>query len=543
MTHSQASGTPACDIIVIGGGSAGLPLAVRLAEAGKTVTLIEAGRGGFSLRSHIPALMGGLVHQPAYDWMYKAEPDQSLGGRADVWPAGKRLGGGSAINGMMFIRGHRHDYDHWASLGAAGWDYESVLPFFRRLEDNERGPDRWRGAGGPIAVGDIRSRYAITEQWMAAAGQAGYPRSPDLNGELAEGVDLIQLSQRHGARSATTAYLKGRPKALDIRTGAQVQRIVFDGRRATGVVFNCLGETRHLRAREAVVLSAGALNTPRLLMLSGIGPAGHLAKHGIGVLADRPGVGQNLQEHPGVHLVNEVSARTLNDDARGLAALRSALSFVLARKGALTTGIGHAQAFIRSREGLPAPNLQLAFSAFAFDVTPTGNLALREASSVSTFVALMRPKSRGSVGLRANDPAAPPMIAHQLLADEDDRAQIVEGLMIARQIMAQAAIAPQTLREVRPGPEAASPEALAAYVGAATIPMYHPVGTARMGAAKDPMSVVAPDCRVIGVEGLFVADASIMPTIPQGNTNATSIMIGERASALVLESLRKPVIA
>ena len=531
------------DIIVVGGGSAGVPMAVRLAEAGLRVTLVEAGKSGRSIRSAVPALMSGIVHTPDYDWMYKAEDDPSVGGRADVWPAGKRLGGGSAINGMMFIRGHKWDYDHWAELGATGWDYASVLPYFRRLEDNERGADEWRGKGGPIAVSEVRSRYRVSEDWIAAAQQAGYPRSRDLNGALAEGVDHIQLSQRRGLRSSTAGYLDRKRPCLEVLTEAQVLKIVLENGRATGITIRHGGATRTIAARAGVVLCAGALGSPRLLMLSGIGLGGDLAAHGIAVAADLAGVGANLQEHAGIHLVNTVSARTLNDDARGLSAIKSALAFMIGRRGALTTGIGHAQAFVKSREGLPAPNLQLAFSAFAFTVTEKGNLALAKESSVSTFVALMRPESRGKVSLRSADPDAPPLIEHHLLGSADDAAQLVEGLRIARKIMAQPAIAGEVTGEVRPGAAADSDEALTGYVRAATLPMYHPVGTARMGAADDPQAVVDPACAVRGIAGLWVADASIMPTIPQGNTNATSIMIGERASDLVLANLRCRVAA
>jgi choline dehydrogenase len=527
------------DIIVVGGGSAGMAMATRLAEGGKHVLLVEAGKSHRDIRSWIPALMSGIVHTPDFDWMYSAQPDASVGGRPDVWPAGKRLGGGSAINGMMFIRGHKWDYDHWAELGAKGWDYASVLPFFRRMEDNERGSDDWRGQGGPIGVSEARSRYDVTGDWIEAVQQAGYPRSPDLNGDQNEGVDYIQLSQRKGLRSSTaSAYLANKPLHLDVMTEAQVLKIDITDGRVTGVTVRRGGEVLELKAEQGVVLSAGALNTPRLLMLSGVGPAEHLKEHGIAVVADSPGVGQNLQEHPAVHLVNEVTAHTLNNDAKGLAGVKSLLSFLFARSGALTTGIGHAQAFVRSREGLEVPNLQLAFSAFAFDITPQGNLALRPGSAVTTLVGLMRPSSRGRLSLRADDPDAPPLIEHQLIGSEDDAAQLVEGLQIARRIMGQDALAGQVTTEVRPGAGADSAEALRGYVGLATIPMFHPVGTARMGAEDDPMAVLTPDCRVKGVEGLWVADASIMPTIPQGNTNATAIMIGERASALVLDALK-----
>jgi choline dehydrogenase len=416
-----------------------------------------------------------------------------------------------------------------------------VLPYFRRLEDNERGASEWRGQGGPISVSEIRSRYRITEDWIGAAQEAGIERSVDLNGELAEGVDFIQLSQRGGLRSSTaTGYLARKPANLEIALEAQVLRIVVENGKATGVTVRRGGEVRTLTARGGVVLCAGALNTPRLLMLSGIGPEKVLRHHGIAVVRELSGVGENLQEHPGCHLVNAVSARTLNDDSRGLAALRELLKLAAMRSGALTTGIGHAQAFVKTRADIPAPDLQLAYSAFACDVTEKGNLALRKESSVSTFVALMRPRSRGRITLRSGDPDAPPLIEHLLLGHEDDVQLLVDGLELARRIMAQPAIAGDVTGEVRPGAELSSRESLGHYVRAATIPMFHPVGTAKMGAADDPMAVVGPDCALRGVAGLWVADASIMPTIPQGNTNATSIMIGERASDLLLAQVRSP---
>jgi choline dehydrogenase len=526
------------DIIVIGGGSAGCTVAGRLAQQGRRVLLLEAGKSDRDIRARVPALMAKLVQNPDFDWCYFCEPDPSVGGRPGPWPAGKRLGGGSTINGMMFIRGHRWDYDHWATLGAKGWDYEGVLPFFRRLEDNQRGADRWRGTGGPIAVSECRSTYPITRKWVDAVKEAGFPRAHDLNGESADGVDVIQLSQRKGWRSTTANYLDGLGGGLkpEVLLEAEVLKIEVENGRASGVTFRRGGEVQTLRARHGVVLSAGALNTPRLLMLSGVGPAEHLREAEVGVVQDLPGVGRNLQDHSGLHLINSVNARTLNTDANGWRAPLQLIKMAFGH-GAMTTGIGHAQAFVRSREGLSAPNLQLAFSAFSFEVTPRGNVLLKPENSIATFVGLMRPSYRGRITLRGPDPAAPPLIEHQLLGSDDDVEQLVEGLAIARKVVCQPAIAPLVTAEQRPGPELSTPEALRAYVRMATISMFHPVGTAKMGADDDPLAVLDPGLRLRGVDGLWVADASVMPAIPQGNTNATCIMIGEKAADLVGQAI------
>ena len=530
------------DIIVVGGGSGGAAMAGRLADGGLTVTLVEAGRTDRHYRSRIPALTSAVVQNPEFDWCYQVEPDPTLGGRADIWPAGKLLGGGSALNGMMFIRGHRWDYDEWAREGALGWDYASVLPYFRRLEDNERGADAWRGTGGPIAVSEGRARYPITDAWIAAAQQAGIPRSTDLNGEQAEGVDYVQVSQRGGTRcSAARGYLHERKggNAPHILLEAQVLRIIVEDKRATGIVYLQDGQEKRLTARHGVVLSAGAMNTPRLLMLSGIGPADHLRAMGIDVVCDRAGVGSNLQDHVGTHIVNDVDAVTLNSDAKGLRGAWQVMKFALARKGALTTAIGHAQAFVKSRADLPAPNLQISFAAFAFDFDEQGRLMLRPNPSISTLVGLMRPRNRGRITLRSADPLAPPVIAHQQLSSTDDIDQIVEGIGIARDILRQPAMAPFIKGELQPGAAMTDPAQLRDYVRMASIPLYHPVGTAKMGHRDDPMAVVDSDLKLIGVEGLWVADASIMPTLPQGNTNATAIMIGDKGSDHVIRTLRK----
>jgi choline dehydrogenase-like flavoprotein len=527
------------DLIVVGGGSAGCAMAGRLAEGGALrVLLLEAGASDRHYRSLIPALTSAVVQHPDFDWRYVTEPDPSIGGRADVWPGGKRLGGGSAINGMMFIRGHKWDYDHWAELGAEGWDYASVLPYFRRMEDNERGADHWRGVGGPVSVSEDRTRFPVTDAWVAAAVAAGYERSPDLNGALAEGVDYVQYSQRKGMRcSSASAYIH-RARAGDrpqVRTKAQVTRILVEQGRAVGVEYVQDGTSRSVRSRHGVVLSAGSMNSPRMLMLSGIGPAEHLKSIGIDVVHDLPGVGRNLQDHVGTHLVNEVSLPTLNSEAHGFAAFRQVLNYAFRRRGILTTGIAHAQAMVKSRPDLPAPNLQIAFTAFSFDFDETGKLVLRKTPSVSTLVGLMRPSHRGRIMLRSADPFAPPVIEHRQLGSDDDVEQIAEGLEIARRIMAQPPIAQYVISETRPGSALSTREQLRDYVRVAAIPLYHPVGTCRIG--KDAMAVVDPDLRVRGLTGLWVADASVMPSLPAANTNATSMMIGDKGADHVIDCI------
>ena len=533
------------DVIVLGGGSAGCAMAARLAEDPRLqVLLLEAGDTDDVLASRVPALVATVVQNPEFDWKYSVEPDASIGGRADVWPAGKRLGGGSSINGMMYVRGHAWDYDEWARRGATGWSAAEVLPYFKRLEDNQRpGGDAGdiataaRGRGGPQSVADTRAPYGVTQQWIDAAVQAGVPRSPDLNGALAEGVDHVQASQRGGFRhSSAAAYLRGgaaRPN-LRVELKAQALGLILEGKRAVGVRYRQNGVEHEARASGGVVVCAGALNSPRLLMLSGIGPGAELQAHGIRVVHDLPGVGQNLQDHVGTHLVNEVAVPTLNSAVQGAGGLWQLLRFLFTRRGALTTAIGHAQAFVRTREGLAVPNVQLIFAPFAFDLDAEGKLQMRQRAAISTAAFVARPKARGSIGLRSADPLAAPVIRHQLLEHDDDLAQLVEGIQFARRIVGQPALAPAVLNEVRPGPGVEA-EALAGFCRMAAIPGYHPVGTCHMG--NDALAVTDADLRVHGLEGLWVADASVMPTLPAGNTNATCLMIGDKGADHVRRTL------
>jgi choline dehydrogenase len=526
------------DLIVVGGGTAGCAMAARLAESGRLkVVLLEAGKSDTTIASRVPALMSSMVQNPDYDWRYQSEPDASIGGRADIWPAGRRLGGGSAINGMMFVRGHAWDYDQWQTLGARGWSHADVLPFFRRMETNERGGDAWRGDRGPQAASEIRARWPITDSWIEAAQQAGIPRSADLNGERAEGVDHVQAAQKNGLRHSTaSAYLRGaqRPQGLSIELQTQATRLIIENGRAVGVEYLQGGAPKSMRSSRGVVVCSGSMGSPRLLLLSGVGPAAELAALGIPVVADLPGVGRNLQEHVGTHIIHEVNATTMNSAVRGLGGLNQLLQFIFRRRGALTTAIGHAQAFVKSRPNLPAPNLQIAFAPFAFDLDAKSRLVLREKPSISQAIFLVRPKARGSLALRTANPLDLPLIRHQLYADEDDVRQVAEGIDIARQIVRQPALARFVTGESRPGP-AATGEALLGYCRMAAIPGFHPVGTCRMGSDAD--AVVDPDLAVRGIAGLWVADASVFPRITAGNTNATCIMIGDKGAAHVLKTL------
>ena len=526
------------EIIVTGGGSAGCAIAGRLAAAGVKVLLLEAGKSGEHIRLKIPALTSGVVQDPDFDWKYQAEPDPTIGGRADVWAGGKRLGGGSSINGMLYVRGHQCDYDRWAELGARGWAFKDVAPYFRRTETNSAGGGDYRGDSGPVGVDAGRLDYPIIGDWLQAAEALGVERNPDHNGARpGEGTDFAQNTQKNGMRSPATGYLKlpGARENLRVELEARVLRVLVEDGRAVGVEYLQGGQTRRAMAQRGVVVSSGCLNTPRLLMLSGIGPAAELKAFGIPVLVDAPGVGRNLQEHVGTHLVNEVDMRTLNGDARGLNLIGQVANFLVRRRGILTVSIGQAHAFVKSRPELPAPNLHLTFACFAFDLDAQGRLVLRKGNAVSTMVGLARPRSRGTVTLRSADPMAPPVIRHQLLGVEDDAVQIAEGIEIARRIMAQPGVKPFVTSEARPG-AGVTGQALVDYVHMAAIPMYHPVGACRMGSDGD--AVVDPELKVRGVDGLWVCDNSIMPSLPVGNTNATALMIGDKGSDHVLRALR-----
>lgn len=528
----------AVDFVVIGGGSAGCAMAARLADQGLRILLLEAGKSDRDIRLLVPALTIAAVHNPKFDWGYDAEPDPSVGGRADKWPAGKRLGGGSSINGMIYVRGHRWDYDRWASLGATGWSAADVVPYFQRMETSDR-QGEGRGDSGPISVVSNRIDYPVIDAFVQAAANYGVPRNPDHNGAVAgEGTDFAQTTQRRGMRwSSARGYLRSgqRRPTLTIRTEAIVRRILIEDGRAVGVEFDQGGTIRTVRAVHGVVLSAGSIGSPRILMLSGIGPAEELRRHGIPVVVDLPGVGGNLQEHVGTHVVVRVKGATVNSDSRGLPAIKHGLDYLLRRRGAISSSMCHAQAFVHTRPGLPVPDMQISFTALAFDVNEVGRAILLPEPAVSLTICLARPNSRGRISLRSADPYDPPIIRHQLLGAEEDLETLARGVEIGREILRQPPLADFVLDERRPGAEVTG-AALREHIRAASIPLYHPVGTCRMGTDGD--AVVDPELKVRDVEALWVADASVMPTLPIGNTNATAIMIGDKGADHVLRALR-----
>jgi choline dehydrogenase len=526
------------DHVIVGAGSAGCALAYRLAEAGRTVIVIEHGGSDRGPFINMPGALSYPMNMRRYDWGLKSEPEPHLGGRVMATPRGKVIGGSSSINGMVYVRGHPRDFDHWAEQGAAGWAWADVAPYFRRLEDWHPGPHggdpSFRGQGGPVHVTRGPRDNPLTRAFVAAAEQAGYGVTADCNGARQEGFGPMDATIWKGARwSAARAYL--RPA---IATGrctvvrALALRVVFAEGRAIGVDVARRGGTEVIRARAEVVLSASSLNTPKLLMLSGIGPGDHLAAHGLPVLADRRGVGQNLQDHLEVY----VQMRSLRPDTLyrywnlfGKALV--AAQWLFFRKGVGASNQFESGGFIRSRAGVDYPDIQFHFIPIA--VRYDGRAAAA-GHGFQAHVGPMRSPSRGTVSLRSPDPAAPPLIRFNYMSRPEDWEDFRACIRLTREIFAQPAFAPWRGQEIQPGPAVQSDAEIDAFVRDHAESAYHPCGTARIGARDDPMAVVDPELRVIGVDGLRVADTSVFPRITNGNLNAPAMMTGEKAADHIL---------
>jgi choline dehydrogenase len=527
------------DVVVVGAGSAGCALAGRLSEdPDLSVLVLEAGGSDDVLEVQVPAALY-KVWRTKRDWNYTTDPQPGLDGRRLFWPRGRLLGGSSSINAMIYIRGARCDYDEWAQLtGDESWSYDHVLPLFKRMEDNARGADAFHGVGGPLRVEDLRSPHRWSRAVVASAVAAGYPRNDDFNGATQEGVGLYQVTQRRGRRwSAADAYLKpamARPN-LTVRTGAQVTRVLVAGGRATGVEYLAGGRRHTVRAGREVVLAGGAVNSPQLLMLSGIGPAGHLREVGVDVVHDLPGVGARLQDHPLVPVIWHVrSGKSLfrAESPSGYA------QYFAARRGPLTSNLAEAGLFTRSAADLPEPDLQYHFLPVKFwrqaEVDP-------DVDAFTAATVLVHVHSEGSVRLRSADPTWAPAIDAGYLTDERDTEALVSGVEKAREIASAGPLAAVLAEEWSPGGTVRTRADLRRTVRATLESLYHPVGSCRMG--TDEAAVVDPQLRVRGIDGLRVVDASVMPTLVRGNTNAPTIMIAERAADLITGRTLDPTLA
>jgi choline dehydrogenase len=524
------------DFIVIGAGSAGCVLANRLsADPKNRVLLLEAGGPDRNLWLHLPIGYYRTIFNTRLGWGYETEPEPHLNGRRVPWPRGKVLGGSSAINGLVYIRGQKEDFDHWRQRGNAGWSFEDVLPYFKRAEDQARGADDFHGTGGPLAVTDS-GHHEVCEAYIRACEELGIPRNEDFNGAAQEGAGYFQLNTRRGFRCSTAVgYLrpaKKRPN-LEIQTEALVAGIAFKGRRATAVRYRRNGAELTAVARREIVLAAGAINSPQILQLSGVGPGAELQAHGIEVVHALDGVGRNLQDHFQARSVYRCTRPiTLNDRARSpFQKLLMGLEWLIYRTGPLTVGAGQGAIFARTRPELATPDVEFHIILFSADKP---GAPLHCFSGFTASVCQLRPESRGTITLRSPDPAEKPCITANYLATEADRRCIIDGLQLARRLSRTEALRPYIAEEIEPGPAQVSDDDLLAHARARGSTIFHPSGSCAMGLASNPLAVVDHELKVHGLVGLRIADASIMPTVVSGNTNAACIMIGEKCAEMML---------
>lgn len=526
------------DFIVVGAGSAGAAVAARLSENPQVkVCLLEAGGPDKSPLIHIPFGLSLLSRAVSLNWNYDTEPQSELNSRALYWPRGKTLGGSSSVNAMCYIRGAKEDYDHWASLGAKGWDWESVLPYFKKSECQQHGASELHGDSGPLQVNDLRHTNVLSESFVKAANQTGEPLISDFNSEQREGVGFYQVTQANGQRcSAAKGYLTpilGREN-LTVITHALVEKVVIENGAATGVLYQVKGHQHFAKANKEVILSGGAINSPQLLMLSGIGPKEQLQQHGIETIVDLPGVGQNLQDHLDAIVQHRCKAREGYAVAFGALPMyvKSAFQYLFKRKGVFSSNIAEAGGFAKTQYANGLADIQYHFlPAILLNHGRTTAFGY----GYGIHVCCLYPKSRGEIRLRSAKPEEPAVIDPRYLSHDDDKKVMIDGVRKARKILAAQEFAQYQSVEIGPGPEAQSDEEILDFIRKRAETIYHPIGTCKMGDLADETTVVDPQLKVKGVTGLRVVDASVMPTLIGGNTNAPSIMIGEKASDLILQ--------
>lgn len=516
------------DYIIVGAGSAGCVLANRLTEDAKTtVLLLEAGSPDQTKEIHIPIAFSKLL-KTEYDWAYYTEKQPFLNHRQFYWPRGKVLGGCSSLNAMIYIRGNNSNYDHWHDLGNEGWSFSQVLHYFKKAENQERGASQYHGKGGPLNVADLRCTNPLSHAFVAAGIEVGLHRNNDFNGLQQDGVGFFQVTQKKGQRHSTAAaYLKPilhRPN-LTIQTQTQVTRLLFDGTRVVGLAYQQKGEIHQIQVAKEVILSGGAINSPQLLMLSGIGAAQHLNSLGIPLVVDLPGVGQNLQDHLAVPILYQCKRPVSLASAK---TTRNLLKYLLFKQGPLTSNVAEAGAFLKTKDSLPIPDIQLHFAPAYFI---NHGFTQPEGHGFTVGPVLLYPNSKGSITLRSSNPLEPPIIHPNYLANEADLQGLTEGLKLARKIAQMSALEPFRGEELLPGSQVQHDEDIHEFIRNTAETLYHPVGTCKMG--NDSMSVVNSRLQVHGVQALRVVDASIMPSIVGGNTNAPTIMIAEKAADLI----------
>ena len=525
------------DYVIVGAGSAGCVLANRLSEDGAHVLLCEAGPRDTNPFIAIPAGMMKLHRHPTLNWNFFAEEEPGVNHRALHWPRGKVLGGTSAINGMLYVRGNPRDFDRWAQMGCTGWSYADVLPYFKKSESFEGGADEFRGNEGPMAIEHYRTVLPMTDRFVEAAQQTGIPLTDDYNGKRQEGVGYSQNNRRGRFReSSARVFLRPALKRANLRveTNVLAERLTFDGKRCTGVVLSRGDEKIVAKASREVIVAAGTVGSPHLLQLSGIGDPAHLSSIGVEVVHASPNVGRNLIDHMTALVVYRITgATTVNQLVHGPHLAIEFIKYVLTGRGAFTFGVSTAVAFVKSREGLETPDLQLSFAPMSRDPVKHKFDELELEPGVAIAVCVVQPESRGTILAKSNDPNAHPAIRANAFSAPRDMEAMVSGIQIARKIFAAPALANHSVEELRPGPTLSSDGELADYVCANASTVFHPVGTCRMGG--DEASVLDPRLRVRGIDGLRVIDASVMPNVTSGNTNAPAVMIAEKGAAMIRE--------